>query len=85
MTAESFLEPKTVLDSVKRQYIGNISGPEKNISFINISAIYPDWLHSLGTRSAGKGTGDFEWCRQTMDELSVFGTSRTSNELKSEP
>ena len=32
-----------------------------------------------------KGTGDFEWCRQTMDELSVFGTSRTSNELKSEP
>ena len=32
-----------------------------------------------------KGTGDFEWCRQTMDELSVFGTSRTSNELKSGP
>ena len=31
-----------------------------------------------------KGTGDFEWCRQTMDELCVFGTSRTSNELKSE-
>ena len=32
-----------------------------------------------------KGTGDFEWCRQTMDELCVFGTSRTSNELKSGP
>ena len=26
MTVESFLEPKAVLDSVKRQYIGNISG-----------------------------------------------------------
>ena len=36
-------------------------------------------------RALPKGTGDFEWCRQTMDELSVFGTSRTSNELKSEP
>ena len=54
MTAESFFEPKDVLNSVERQYIGNISGPEKNISFINISAIYRDWLHSLGTRSAGK-------------------------------
>ena len=32
-----------------------------------------------------EGTGDFEWCRQTMDELCVFGTSRTSNELKSGP
>ena len=32
-----------------------------------------------------KGTGDFERPRQTMDELSVFGTSRTSNELKSGP
>ena len=50
MTAESFLEPKSVLDSVKRQYIGT----EKNISFKTISAIYRDWLHSLGTRSAGK-------------------------------
>ena len=29
MTVESFLEPKAVLDSVKRQYIGKISGPEK--------------------------------------------------------
>ena len=53
MIAESFLEPKDVLDSVKRQYIGNILS-RKNISFINISAIYRDWLHSLGTRSAGK-------------------------------
>ena len=25
-----------------------------NISFINISAIYRDWLHSPGTRSVGK-------------------------------
>ena len=29
MTAESFFEPKDVLNSVERQYIGNISGPEK--------------------------------------------------------
>ena len=33
-----------------RQYIGT----GKNISFINISAIYRDWLHSLCTHSAGK-------------------------------
>ena len=38
------------------------------------------WCHLVA-----KETGDFEWCRQTMDELSVFGTSRTSNELKSGP
>ena len=53
MTADIFFEPKYVLNSVERQYIGNISGLEKNISFINISAIYRDWLHSLGTRSVG--------------------------------
>ena len=29
MTAESFFKPKDVLNSVERQYIGNISGPEK--------------------------------------------------------
>ena len=32
MTAESFLEPKDVLDIVERQYIGNILGLEKIIS-----------------------------------------------------
>ena len=41
------------------RHIGNISAStiyrdQKNISSINISAIYRDWLHSLGTRSAGK-------------------------------
>ena len=39
----------------------------------------------FGNNIGSKGTGDFEWCRQTMDELCVFGTSRTSNELKSGP
>ena len=37
-------------ETIYRQYIGT----GKNISFINISPIYRDWLHSLGTRSAGK-------------------------------
>ena len=40
---------------IYRQYIGNISAIlAMNISFQNISAIYRDWLHSLGTRSAVK-------------------------------
>ena len=40
--------------AVYRQYIGKISELAMNISFENISAIYRDWLHSLGTRSAVK-------------------------------
>ena len=39
------------ISAIYQQYIGNIS---KNISFINISAIYRDKLQSIGTRSAGK-------------------------------
>ena len=39
MTAESFFEPKDVLNSVERQYIGNISGPEKNIFYKYIGNI----------------------------------------------
>ena len=39
MTAESFLEPKAILDSFKRQYIGNISGPEKYIFYKYIGNI----------------------------------------------
>ena len=34
------------------KYIGNISGLALDISLLNISAIYRDCLHSLGTRSA---------------------------------
>ncbi len=42
------------ISAVYCQYIGNISEINMNISFKNISAIYPDWLHSFGTRSAVK-------------------------------
>ena len=50
MTAESFLELKADLDSVKRQYIGNISGPEK----IYLLWIYRQYIGTDCTRSAGK-------------------------------
>ena len=43
-----------VLKHIFVKYIGNISGVALDISLLNISAIYRDWLHSLGTRSAGK-------------------------------
>ena len=41
-----------VLKHIFVKYIGNISGLALDISLLNISAIYRDWLHSLGTRSA---------------------------------
>ena len=49
--------------------------------------VLPEQISNWSTlyRLRRKGTGVFEWCRQTMDDLSVFGTSRTSNELKSGP
>ena len=42
------------ISAVYRQYIANISELALKISFEDISAIYRDWLHSLGTRSAVK-------------------------------
>ena len=39
---------------IYRQYIANISELAMKISFEYISAIYRDWPHSLGTRSAVK-------------------------------
>ena len=44
------LKLHNAISETYRQYIGT----GKDISFINMSAIYQDWLHSLGTRSAGK-------------------------------
>ena len=41
-----------VLKHIFVKYISNISGLALNISLLNISAIYRDWLHSFGTRSA---------------------------------
>ena len=41
-----------VLKHIFVKHIGNISGVALDISLLNISAIYRDWLHSLGTRSA---------------------------------
>ena len=41
-----------VLKHIFVKYIGNISGLALDISLLNVSAIYRDWLHSLGTRSA---------------------------------
>ena len=41
-----------ILKHIFVKYIGNISGVALDISLLNISAIYRDWQHSLGTRSA---------------------------------
>ena len=56
MAAQILLKLHNAISGTYRQYIGigNISALEKDISFIKVSAIYRDWLHSLCTHSAGK-------------------------------
>ena len=56
MAIQILLKLHNAISGTYRQYIGigNISALEKDISFIKVSAIYRDWLHSLCTHSAGK-------------------------------
>ena len=56
MATQILLKLHNAISGTYRQYIGigNISALEKDISFIKVSAIYRDWLHSLCTHSAGK-------------------------------
>ena len=56
IAAQILLKLHNAISGTYRQYIGigNISALEKDISFIKVSAIYRDWLHSLCTHSAGK-------------------------------
>ena len=52
-------------ETIYRQYIRT----GKNISFIDISPIYRDWLHSLGTRSAGKSLKFASTSREAPSEV----------------
>ena len=65
---------------------------EKNLTAVKNgfkrAGIYPpdpDAINYDACAPSKKGAGVFERPGQTMDKLSVFGTSRTSNGLKIEP
>ena len=82
-----FFGPNQKVQKTKYVFTRPIHPPEvvSNQNF-EIGTLSPPSIYIAQTATGTpKGTGDFEWCRQTMDELCVFGTSRTSNELKSGP